>query len=206
MEFLADFGSIERYRDESPCTSHKLEKLTKYRKSISPLSDDCLYKCQIQLFESLFKSAQRQKLTRLFYYSKRRQRACLSCIRVNWKWKVKSNIDWVLSIRREHPLSSSSNSLFFVLESSSSPSAINSMSENERTKRVLCVEIENWCRPKNPLTPLHFAEMNAHSSNSHSTHVLLFIALHISHHVSKVRRNMDENFYINENLREIETK
>lgn len=113
MEFLADFGSIERYTDESPCTSHKLEKLTKYRKSISPLSDDCLYKCQIQLFESLFKSAQRQKLTRLFYYSKRRQRACLSCIRVNWKWKVKSNIDWVLSIRREHPLSSSSNSLFF---------------------------------------------------------------------------------------------
>lgn len=78
-------------------------------------------------------------------------------------------------------------------------------SENEWTKCVLCVEIEN-CEHRVLLLllshsiPYTWLKLHAHSSDSDSAHVLLFIALHISHRVSKSQKKHGWKQYINKRI------
>lgn len=78
-------------------------------------------------------------------------------------------------------------------------------SENEWTKCVLCVEIKN-CEHRVLLLllshsiPYTWLKLHAHSSDSDSAHVLLFIALHISHRVSKSQKKHGWKQYINKRI------
>lgn len=133
----------------SPCSAAEKQQLQKIDFS---LTDDCLYKCQIQLFESLFKSEPKQQnLQHDSFHSECEivMMACsgAACVRLSWCRRERTPIVLqIFDFLRIYSLR---------VKSCIAIITINSMSENEWTK---CVRSVCWLK------------VERENSTSHSPH------------------------------------